>query len=232
MFATSPAFIVIINVEYANTTRLLLLAALLLVWTACRKQEAFELELLGTVHDASTGAGVPGVTVDLYETVVENGSLTSFPQFATTGITDANGQYALTFDRRNASEYEIRYSSPTHHDGELQFNPDVIRPGEPSCLSFSIGGIAFVRTRLINGGFSDDSDRIDFRFLNATSPCACCDTTQQSFTGADVDTTRICGEFSNKWLKYYAEFITDDGGFILDSVYCEPQDTVDIVISY
>lgn len=233
MFAISPAFTVITNVEYAKPTPyLLIVLAFLLAWSACRKQEPFELELLGTVHDATSGAVIPNVQIDLYETIVEGGSLTSFPQFATSGVTDANGQYALTFARKNASEYEIRYSSSNHHNGVLTFNPDVLRPNEPSCLSFSIGGLSHVKTRLVNSGASADSDRIDFRFLNATSPCECCDTTQLSFPGADVDTTWVCGEFSERWLKYYAEIITSTGGIILDSIYCEPQDTVDLVISY
>lgn len=208
-----------------------LAAAVLIV--GCRKGPVFELEIIGTATSAADGSALPGVQIQLWEKVLEGGSLSNTAELAASATTDATGAYSMTFERRNASEYDIRYSGSGLVDGSVFINPESVVPGTPRCVNLSIPEATNVVTVLVNSNPETVEDQIVFRFLNATSPCVCCNNDEVVITGNAVDSTRTCIEHSGKWLRYFATVDRISGTYtILDSVYTEPQQDVQILLAY
>ena len=208
-----------------------LAAAVLIV--GCRKDPVFELEIIGTATSAADGSALPGVQIQLWEKVLEGGSLSNTAELAASATTDATGAYSMTFERRNASEYDIRYSGSGLVDGSVFINPESVVPGTPRCVNLSIPEATNVVTVLVNSNPETVEDQIAFRFLNATSPCVCCNNDEVVITGNAVDSTRTCIEHSGKWLRYFATVDRISGTYtILDSVYTEPQQDVQILLAY
>ncbi|MGC6532084.1 MAG: hypothetical protein ACON34_03690 [Flavobacteriales bacterium] len=208
-----------------------LAAAVLIV--GCRKGPVFELEIIGTATSAADGSALPGVQIQLWEKVLEGGSLSNTAELAASATTDATGAYSMTFERRNASEYDIRYSGSGLVDGSVFINPESVVPGTPRCVNLSIPEATNVVTVLVNSNPETVEDQIAFRFLNATSPCVCCNNDEVVITGNAVDSTRTCIEHSGKWLRYFATVDRISGTYtILDSVYTEPQQDVQILLAY
>ncbi len=208
-----------------------LAAAVLIV--GCRKDPVFELEIIGMTTSSADGSALPGVQIQLWEKVLEGGSLSNTAELAASATTDATGAYSMTFERRNASEYDIRYSGSGLVDGSVFINPELVVPGTPRCVNLSIPEATNVVTVLVNSNPETVEDQIAFRFLNATSPCVCCNNDEVVITGNAVDSTRTCIEHSGKWLRYFATVDRISGTYtILDSVYTEPQQDVQILLAY
>lgn len=199
----------------------------------CRKDPVFELEIIGTATSSADGSALPGVQIQLWEKVLEGGSLSNTAELAASATTDASGAYSMTFERRNASEYDIRYSGSGLVEGSVFINPESVVPGTPRCVNLSIPEATNVVTVLVNSNPETVEDEIAFRFLNATSPCVCCNNDEVVITGNAVDSTRTCIEHSGKWLRYFATVDRISGTYtILDSVYTEPQQDVQILLAY
>lgn len=208
-----------------------LAAAVLIV--GCRKDPVFELEIIGTATSSADGSALAGVQIQLWEKVLEGGSLSNTAELAASATTDASGAYSMTFERRNASEYDIRYSGSGLVEGSVFINPESVVPGTPRCVNLSIPEATNVVTVLVNSNPETVEDEIAFRFLNATSPCVCCNNDEVVITGNAVDSTRTCIEHSGKWLRYFATVDRISGTYtILDSVYTEPQQDVQILLAY
>lgn len=208
-----------------------LAAAILIV--GCRKDPVFELEIIGTATSTADGSALPGVQIQLWEKVLEGGSLSNTAELAASATTDASGTYRMTFERRNASEYEVRYGGSGLVDGSVFINPESVVPGTPRCVNLSIPEATTVVTVLVNSNPETVEDEIAFRFLNATSPCVCCNNEEVVLTGYAVDSTRTCIEHAGKWLRYFATVERISGTYvILDSVYTEPQQDAQILLAY
>ena len=205
-----------------------LAAAILIV--GCRKDPVFELEIIGAATSSADGSALPGVQIQLWEKVLEGGSLSNTAELAASATTDASGTYR-TFERRNASEYEVRYGGSGLVDGSVFINlnrwclaPPLCQPQHPEATT--------VVTVLVNSPETVE-DEIAFRFLNATSPCVCCNNDEVVLTGYAVDSTRTCIEHAGKWLRYFATVERISGTYvILDSVYTEPQQDAQILLAY
>lgn len=207
-------------------------ALILTVW-GCRKNDTFQLEIIGNAVSTYDGAALSGVQVQLWEKVLENGSLSNTPVLAASATTDGSGAYRLEFERKNASEYDVRYSGDGLISGSRFINPESVVPGTPRCVNLDIAEGATVITHLFNANPENELDKIEFRFLNATSPCVCCTNTEVILLGTDVDSTRTCSEHAGKWLRYFYGVDRSSGGYsVLDSVLTEPQQTTVIDINY
>lgn len=214
--------------------RLLTLFTLgLLLLSGCRDTEPFELEMQGQAVASFSGEPLAGVEIELWEKVLDGGSLSSTPELAASAVSDADGQFQLSFERKNALEYDLRYEGLGLVSGNRNISPEDVKPGSTYCITLAVPEASSVSTRLVNVNPEADNDEVRFRFLNAVSSCVCCDTTQVVQTGTDVDYSWTCIEHAGVWLRYFVEIDRASGGsFVLDSLQTVAGENQELLIEY
>lgn len=200
---------------------------------SCRNQDPFQLEIQGRTLAAHNSEASAGVEIELWEKVLDGGSLSSTPELAATAVSDASGNFTLNFDRKNALEYDLRYSGSQYVTGNLLINPESVSPSATYCVTLSVPVAAGVSTRLVNNNPEDDGDEVRFRFLNPSTNCVCCDTSEVILSGMDVDHTWDCTNHAGEWLRYFVEIDkTSATSFVHDSLLTVAGETVELVITY
>ena len=155
--------------------------------------------------------------IQLWEKVLEGGSLSNTAELAASATTDASGAYRMTFERRNASEYEVRYGGSGLVDGSVFINPESVVPGTPRCVNLSIPEATTVVVGLVNSNPKPSKTKSPSA-LKATSPvCA----VQREVVLTDTpDSTRTCIEHAGKWLRYFATVERISGTYTPDWRIC------------
>ena len=123
----------------------------LLMLDGCKQEDLGSLGMNGVVTDARNGTPIPGVSVELEEQVLENGSFNSNFSTAASTVTASNGSYSVDFERKNVVEYRLSLDKAGYFPKEYEINPDNVPLDDAFTQNGSMFTIATVQTRLLNG---------------------------------------------------------------------------------
>lgn len=205
---------------------------ILSIFGGCRKSGNLELIIRGSVVDYRHTAGVAGVTVRLDEQVVEGGTVSGAYNLAANTTTDANGDFELQFDRKNALNYRITLTKDGYFTKQFNVNPDQVNPGEVHEVSEDMIPEATLQIRVVNTQPESDDELMRFRKLNAFFECVCCNNEFYDFQGAAVDSTFSCKLYGDYNVTYTYTVNREEEVNVVDSVYCPAFHTTELLIEY
>lgn len=213
----------------------ILLASISLVISGCRKEpEEIELTVSGTVSDPFAGATLDGVDVRLAVNEVTagiwNNSYVSLDQ----STTSSDGRFSYTFEQRNAVDYRLRWSKDGYFDNETFIDPEDITTAMAYDQNYALYSKAWFKVQLVNSNPFDQSDYVIYQQTRGAGNCnACCQSTQMTLNGPDVDTTMTCTLYGDQWVKYeYVVYRNNQINSYTDSVYVQPFDTTSVQVLY
>lgn len=205
---------------------------LISLFGGCRKSGNLELTIRGSVVDYRHTAGVSGVSVRLDEQAVQGSTVSGAYNRAADATTDANGDFELKFDRKNALNYRITLSKEGYFTKQFNVNPDQVKPGEVHEVAEDMIPEATINIRVVNSQPESDDELMRFRKLNAFFECVCCNNDFYDFQGALVDSTFSCKLYGDQNLTYTYTVNREEEVNVVDSVYCPAFHTTELLIEY
>ncbi|MCH2197641.1 MAG: hypothetical protein MK081_02575 [Flavobacteriales bacterium] len=213
-------------------TRLVLILSVILIASACNKEDNTNLILEGKTTDSRNGAGLNGVTVDIEEQILEGGALNAAYQYAGGATSASGGNYRIEFERENSLEYRVGYAKEGYFFQQYSLNPDLFNPGEVVTRNISMIPEATIAVRIQNVNPETEDDEIRFRYLDANFNCECCDNEFTILEGTAIDTTLECQLHGDYMLHFVYEIMRDSDTTIVDSVYCPAFQLTEVNINY
>lgn len=205
---------------------------LLVSFSGCRKTGNLELTIRGSVVDYRHNAGVSGVSVRLDEQAIQGSTASGAYSRAAEASTDANGDFELNFDRKNALDYRITLTKEGYFSKQFNVNPDQVVPGEIHEVYEDIIPEATIQVKVVNTNPESDEELMRFRKLNAFFECVCCHNDFYDFYGADVDSTFSCKLYGDYNLTYVYTVDREEEVNVVDSIYCPAFHTTELLIEY
>jgi hypothetical protein len=201
--------------------------ALLVVLGACKKpSENYTLE--GITKDASTGQVLPYVTAVFEQKSLVNGVYTNYFLEAARTTSDLNGKYNLEWKKENLSEARISVTREFYYPQEISIAPDDLRNQVNLTKNIALWPESSV---LVNIQNSSGASLIQFNWVGTNFACNCCDNDVRSFNNLS-DTLFECDVYGGKWLKYNCVIMSSSGtGFLLDSLFCMPFQTNNLLLN-
>lgn len=204
----------------------LLVVLLVLVLTSCKKSsDKFSLE--GITTDASSGITLPYVYLVFEQKALSNGVYTDYFLQAASTSSDASGNYKMEWKRENLTEARLMVSRDYYYPQEIAIAPDDLRNEVNLTRNIALWPESTVLVHLLN---SSGASLIQFNWVGTNFNCDCCTSTVKTFNNI-LDTVFQCNVYGGKWLKYNCSISSTSGtSFLLDSIYCEPFQTNNLIL--
>lgn len=210
----------------------LVLIIVISLFGGCRKTGNLDLSIRGNVVDYRHTAGVAGVNVRLDEQAVQGSTVSGAYNRAAEAVTDANGDFELNFERKNALSYRITLTKEGYFTKQFNVNPDNVTPGEAYEVYEDMIPEATLTVRVVNALPESDDELMRFRKLNAFFECVCCTNDFYDFEGATVDSTFSCKLYGDYNLTYTYTVNREEPVNVVDSIYCPAFHTTELLIEY
>jgi hypothetical protein len=199
----------------------------LTILASCKKaSENYSIE--GRTYDASTGAGLPYVTAVFEQKALTNGVFTDYFLEAARATSDANGAYKMEWKKENLTAAHLLISRDYYYPQEITITPDGLRNNVNLTENISMWPESSVQVAIQN---NSAASIIQFNWVGTNFSCNCCTNEVRSFYNI-ADTVFQCNVYGGKWLKYNCVITSNTGTtFLLDSLYCQPFQTNDLMLN-
>ena len=199
----------------------------LFAFGACKKpSDNFSIE--GITTDASTGQVLPYVTTIFEQKSLVNGVYTNYFLEAARTTSDLNGKYNLEWKKENLTEARLYVSREFYYPQEISIAPDDLRNQVNLTKDIALWPESSV---LVNIQNTSGAAVIHFNWVGTNFACDCCDNSPRTFNSLS-DTTFQCNVYGGRWLKYNCVTTSSSGtNFILDSLFCLPFQTNNLMLS-
>ena len=199
-------------------------------WYACKKTVSQVYQINGNITSSMTGAGLAASNVVLAQQVIANGIYNASYTPAAETTTDANGYYAMSWDRTNSNGVKITASYPNYITRTKYINPQDLSISAPYQQDLTLYPEAYLSVRLVHTGI--ENDFFGLKYANANFDCACCDSDEHDFYGS-LDTTITCKIYGNFMLKYDKSIsLASIDTLVHDSIYVSAFDTTYLELDY
>jgi hypothetical protein len=200
---------------------------LLFVFLSCKKPSE-NYSLAGKTTDASTGLTLPYVTAVFEQKALVNGVFTDYFLEAARTTSDVNGSYKLEWKKENLTEAHLLITRDFYYAQEISIAPDDLRNQVNLTKNIGLWPESAVLVNLHN---ASGASLIQFNWVGTLFACACCDNAVKTFSNL-ADTVFQCNVYGGKWLKYNCVITSNTGTtFLLDSLYCQPFQTNDLMLN-
>lgn len=191
----------------------------LLVWCGCKKEESQIYKIKGQIFNAIDDSPMQSASVIVSHQVIANGVYNSNYTQAAETSSDAQGNYAMEWDRTNSNGIKVVASYPEYISKTVYLNPADLTVNEAYNQNLTLQPQAFIQVNARNTGGAT-TDFFGLRWINAEFECSCCSNSLQiGFNGA-VDTTYTCKLYGNTWLLFDKTFNTaEQDTTIRDSIF-------------
>jgi hypothetical protein len=152
---------------------------------------------------------------------------------AATAITDANGNYSMTWKRENVAAFRLLFEKDQYIDREIELSPNSLDANDVFTYNSHVFAEAFITVHLSNTDETSAIDQCNFRFDDTDFDCTCCTDDWVNNFGADVDSTWTCRIYGDSWIRYVRDISTPEVDTILtDSIWCPAFQTTLLDLEY
>ena len=214
--------------------RLAFSLGLLICLTGCERESHINYDVHGTLRAQHNGAGIGSAQIDWSEQIIDGGMLQGAAELIAEATTSENGEFQLSFERRQAYIYHLKAVSDSHFPLNLSFPPDDLRPDQIFELDLTAAPVCSISVRLHHTGLATAQDAISFRF-GEDFDCVCCPPEERTWTGSDLDTTLTCAMHGDRWMTYWARVelpAQEVDSVWIDSTWCPAYGQAELVLNY
>ncbi|MEI6346896.1 MAG: hypothetical protein WCP69_03010 [Bacteroidota bacterium] len=206
----------------------------LFVGLSCKKEDADNIIIKGTVINPNTGSPIAGAYVYVDGSILSSGVYNeNFTEIAS-GVTDASGQFEIKTAWQVVSRYRLRSFKTNYFDYTSILEAEAIPKGGTYNAAITILPAAWVRLNVTNIIGFDNNDQIQYKFASTPQSCTdCCSSQFMVGNGASYRASTKCRVIGNSYNKFYWTVLRN--GIInpfADSVYCTAFDTAVLNINY
>lgn len=204
----------------------------IIITFSCKKTNQIA-HFKGSITEATGGGSLEGIEVSFYEKKIQSGTVNANFNLVGKTTTDNNGNFEFDYQRDKTIEVRISAQSENFHQQTIFLNDDDLSLVEDNIVDFSLYSKSWVKFIIKNNPPNNTTDELKLVKKNPVEGCeGCCQNDAQTFNG-EVDTEFLCGTGGNLFFNFNY-IVTDNSGvqFVEDSVYCEPNDTAQIFITY
>jgi hypothetical protein len=201
--------------------------SLLLLFASCKKPSG-NYSLEGETTDASSGAALPYVTTVFEQKSLVNGVFTNYFLEAANATSDVNGKYKMEWKKENLTEARLMVSREFYYSQEIAIAPDDLRNEVNLTKNVALWPESSVLVHLQN---NSGASLIQFNWVGTNFNCNCCTNAVKTFNNLS-DTVFQCDVYGGRWLKYNCAISSTSGtSFILDSLFCQPFQTNNLILN-
>ncbi|HBP44751.1 MAG TPA: hypothetical protein DD635_02540 [Flavobacteriales bacterium] len=199
----------------------------------CRPEPDSSLMLAVTVLHADASGPAAGVDLELKRRVLENGVLNGNYQPVGASTSDAEGMAYFFFDRINALDYQLNLVSTDWFARSDFIQPDAFLESPEVEHVTEATPRGTIRIQLTNANPVDETDKVEFRTLNAPSPYETCSNAWEIHVGTKIDVERTCDIEADRYLAYRYH-VTRNGELTehLDSIWVPRGGITELLIPY
>ncbi len=206
---------------------------LLIPFLSCKKDEALNYTIKGTIVNGRTGAPISGLNVSIQQKIIQDGIFSALFTDAASAITDANGNYSMTWKRENVAAFQLLLEKEQHISRQIELSPNSLNANESFTYNAHVFTEAFITVHLINEGETTAVDICNFRFDDTDFDCTCCTDAWVNTFGADVDSTWTCKVYGDSWIRYVKDIATLEVDSVsTDSIWCPAFQTTILEIAF
>ncbi|MGM0480020.1 MAG: hypothetical protein ACQERC_12435 [Bacteroidota bacterium] len=207
--------------------RLIIFSVALLLFghLGCRKNEV-TIEIKGIINSSLDGSGLAGVNVNLYTKPLGS----SFDDLAESVQTDSEGSYAFEINNDKYENVRLHFEKENYFDINHTIPYSDLSTSNANTYDFQMKAQSWTAF-VIKNNQPDSSD--EFKLLKDTGKedCeSCCENGFYYYYG-DVDTTVLCPNDANRYMKFYY-WVNGNESNGMDSVYNTPFDTTYYEFNY
>lgn len=192
------------------------------------KKPSDNYSVKGKTTDASSGAALPYVSISYEQKSLVNGVFTNYFLEAAQNTSDVNGNYSMEWKKENLTEARLVVTRDYYYAQEIPISADNLRNEVNLTKNIAMWPQSAVLVSLHN---ASAASLIQFNWVDANFNCTCCSNTVRTFNNL-VDTTFQCDVYGGKWLKYNCAISSTSGtSFLLDSIFCEPFQTNNLILN-
>ena len=194
------------------------------------KKYPIQYTLEGKITESVNGGNLAGTTVTIYQ-IPFNSSVTSNNfELAGTANTDAEGDYAMTFDRDKVTEFKLNLRKEGYYKQDISINSSEISSENVNVLNYEMEPESWIKFQLKNEIPNSTSDDLNILLPNYREGCEGCATSDfYSFDGI-VDTSIIFSSTGGQYFNF--TYIEVGAASMSDSVFMTPFDTLIYSINY
>ncbi|MBD3635864.1 MAG: hypothetical protein HUJ25_00870 [Crocinitomicaceae bacterium] len=208
---------------------LLLLCCILLI-VSCKK-DTIQYSFEGTVTDNTSGSGLSGATVKVYQKPFNNSVSSNTFELVGTDNTDANGHYTVIFDREKVTEFKILITKEGYFNYEMIVGSADVSSENTNVFNANMDGKSWAQFTIKNVVPADPGDDLTLIFYEYRKGCNGCIASDYNYFSGVVDTTITYANTAAQYLKF--TYIDVSGGqSTTDSIYMTPNDTIFYSITY
>lgn len=203
-----------------------ILIAVLAFSTSCKKKD-LSFVLKGNITALNTGANVKGVSVKIFADKVGSSTLKLVDEVKT----DASGNFEISIDRSRFENLTIQLSKDKYFTQRNSYLFDKLSTANDNVFNYKISPKSWTKFVFKNIPPANPSDELKVQKVSGKTDCEdCCENGFYFYNGL-VDTTVICPNDGDTYMKFYY-WVNGDVQHGIDSVYNLAFDTVTYELTY
>lgn len=209
--------------------RVSVLIVCILILGSCKK-DPIQYTFEGTITENTASAPLSGVEVGIKQLEVNNSVSTTLYDDAGSAVTDANGFYTMSFERKKISQFKVDLRKSGFFNKDVEISAGEISSENSNVMNYEMDAKSWVNFDIENTGLSDPGDEFLIILYTYRTGCTECASEDYNYFYGDVDTNFKIATTAGSYFKFtYSQVGVNS---YTDSVYLTPFDTVNYVINY
>ena len=210
-------------------SRFFIIVSLAVVLIGCKK-DPIQYKFSGTITDNVSANYIEGVDVIIKQLEVNNSVTTTVFTSAGSDITDSQGHYEMTFERKKVSEFKMTITKDGFFKKEISISAGDVSSENENVLNYELDAKSVINFDIENTGLSDPGDEFLIILYNYRLGCEGCASVDYNYFNGIVDTNFQVSTTAGGYFKFtYSQIGVNS---YTDSVYLPPFDTVNYAIDY
>lgn len=203
-----------------------LFVSLAFIFGACRKKEAIDIVLKGTINDASTNSPLSYANIQLYKLPLGELNFVLVEQ----AQLSASGEYSFTFKRDKFEKVKLVVDKSMYFTLNEEIQLSSLSVEDENVRNYATTAKSWVRI-VINNQNPTDNDQLDITKKVGKSGCEeCCPNEKISFYGPANESIYCINSAFHTFALNYLDYSTANIGTLTTTTNIF--DTVEIVLNY
>lgn len=184
----------------------------------------------GTITEDQNGSALSGVQVDIFQKPFDSQVVTSNYELAGSAVTDANGNFSVSFERTKVTEFKVHLNKENYFKQDIIIGSGEVSSENVNQVDVELQAKSFMKFTIQNTGTASQSDNLNLLLLNPKTDCDNCPQSDSYFFEGVVDTTVVYPTDAGRYYNF--TYIHVGVTSASDSVYITPFDTINYTINY